>query len=133
MVDNAEKDSGPKWSSSIDPRITRVGSILRKTRLDEIPQFINVLRGEMSLVGPRPIRKYFADILAEKFPFYRLRFIVKPGLTGWAQVKSDYAGSEQGQFEKLQYELYYIQHQSLMMDIIILLKTVQTVLARPGE
>ena len=133
MIDNAEKETGPKWSSTDDPRITRVGWFLRKTRLDEIPQFINVLRGEMSLVGPRPIRKHFADMLAEKFPFYRLRFLVKPGLTGWAQVKGDYAGSEEGQFEKLQYELYYIQRQSLLMDLIILLKTIQTVLSRPGE
>jgi exopolysaccharide biosynthesis polyprenyl glycosylphosphotransferase len=133
MVDNAEKESGPKWSSTKDPRITMVGRFMRKTRMDEIPQFINVIRGDMSLIGPRPIRKHFADILAEKFPFYRIRFLVKPGLTGWAQVKGDYSGSEEGQFEKLQYDLFYIQHQSLIMDFLIFLKTIQTIITRPGE
>ena len=133
MVDEAEKETGPKWSSSDDPRITGVGRFLRKTRLDEIPQLINILRGEMSLVGPRPIRKHFADRLAEKFPFYRLRFSVKPGITGWAQVNGDYAGSDEGQLEKLEYELFYIQNQSIFLDLFILLKTVQTVIFRPGE
>ena len=133
MVEDAEKETGPKWSSDKDPRITKVGRILRKTRIDEIPQLINVLRGDMSLVGPRPIRKHFADILAKKIPFYRLRFLIKPGITGWAQVKHDYAGSEKGQMEKLQYDLFYIQNQSLFFDIFIILKTIQTVLFRRGE
>jgi len=133
MVRDAEKKSGPKWSSEDDPRITKVGKFLRKTRIDEIPQLINVLKGEMSFVGPRPIRKYFATQLANRFPFYRLRFTVKPGLTGWAQVKGDYAGSIEGQFQKLEYELFYIQNRSMFMDLFIILKTIQTVIFRPGE
>ena len=133
MVDEAEKETGPKWSSSDDPRITGVGRFLRKTRLDELPQLINVLKGHISMVGPRPIRRYFADRMAEKFPFYRLRFSVKPGITGWAQVQGDYAGSDEGQLEKLEYELFYIQNQSIFLDLFILLKTVQTVIFRPGE
>jgi len=133
MVKDAEMETGPKWSSRYDPRITRVGKVLRKTRLDEIPQIINILRGDMSIVGPRPIRKHFADILAEKVPFYRLRFLTKPGLSGWAQVKHEYAGSEDGQIVKLQYDLFYIQNQSFFFDLYIMLKTIQTVLFRPGE
>jgi len=133
MKDEAEKETGPKWSSPDDPRITGVGRFLRKTRLDELPQLINVLKGNISIVGPRPIRKHFADRLAAKFPFYRLRFSVKPGITGWAQVNGDYAGSDEGQLEKLEYELFYIQHQSIFLDLFILLKTVQTVIFRPGE
>ena len=133
MLDDAEKETGPTWSSKSDPRITKVGRILRKSRIDEIPQLFNVLRGDMSFVGPRPIRKHFADILAKDIPFYRLRFSVKPGITGWAQVKHDYAGSEEGQMEKLQYDLFYIQNQSLFFDMFIILKTIQTVLFRPGE
>lgn len=133
MVDEAEKETGPKWSSSDDPRITGVGRFLRKTRFDELPQLINVLKGDISMVGPRPIRKHFANRLAEKFPFYRIRFSVKPGITGWAQVNGDYAGSDEGQLEKLEYELFYIQNQSIFLDLFILLKTVQTVIFRPGE
>ena len=101
MVMDAEQESGPKWSGRDDPRVTKLGRIMRKLRFDELPQLISILKGEMSFVGPRPIRKHFADILSEKIPFYRLRFLVKPGLTGWAQVKYDYAGSDEGQMEKL--------------------------------
>ena len=133
MVDYAEKDCGPKWSREDDPRITKVGKILRKSRIDEIPQLINILKGEMSFVGPRPIRKHFADLLSKEFPFYRLRFTVKPGITGWAQVKGDYAGSVEGQLNKLEYELFYIQNRSTFLDLFIILKTVQTVLFRPGK
>jgi len=133
MVHNAEEDTGPKWSSSNDSRITRVGRFLRKTRLDELPQLINVVKGDISFVGPRPIRKHFADLLAEKFPYYRLRFMVRPGISGWAQVNGDYAGSEEGQLEKLEYELFYIQNQSIFLDLYVLLKTIQTVIFRPGE
>ncbi|NCO67356.1 MAG: hypothetical protein COY75_10055 [Nitrospirae bacterium CG_4_10_14_0_8_um_filter_41_23] len=133
MIDNAEKTTGPKWASEDDSRITKVGKILRKARLDELPQFFNVLKGEMSFVGPRPIRKHFADMLAKEIPYYRLRFTVKPGLTGWAQVKGDYAGSKEGQKEKLEYDLYYIQNQSILFDLFIILKTVQTVLFRRGQ
>ena len=133
MVEDAEKLTGPKWASKDDPRITRVGRLLRKTRLDELPQLFNVLKGEMSFVGPRPIRKYFADLLAEEIPYYRLRFLVKPGLSGWAQVKGDYAGSKMGQKEKLEFDLYYIQNQSILFDFFIILKTFQTVLFRRGQ
>jgi len=133
MIDGAEKETGPIWSSSDDTRVTCVGRFLRKTRLDELPQLINVLKGHISMVGPRPIRKHFADRMAEKFPFYRLRFSVKPGITGWAQVNGGYSGSDEGQLEKLEYELFYIQNQSTFLDLLILLKTVQTVIFRPGE
>jgi lipopolysaccharide/colanic/teichoic acid biosynthesis glycosyltransferase len=133
MIQDAEKDCGPKWSQEDDIRITKIGKFLRKTRIDEIPQLINILKGEMSFVGPRPIRKHFSDLLSKEFPFYRLRFTVTPGITGWAQVKGDYAGSMEGQLRKLEYELFYIQNRSLFFDLFILLKTVQTILFRPGE
>lgn len=133
MIDNAEQFTGPKWSGRGDNRITAAGDFLRKTRLDEIPQLVNILRGEMSFVGPRPIRRHFADMLGGKFPFYRMRFGVMPGMTGWAQVNGNYAGSEEGQLEKLEYELFYIHNQSLFLDSFVLLKTIQTVLFRRGE
>jgi exopolysaccharide biosynthesis polyprenyl glycosylphosphotransferase len=133
MIDNAEKDNGPQWAGENDRRITKIGKILRKTHLDELPQLFNILKGDMSFVGPRPIRKHFADILAKDIPYYRFRFVVKPGLTGWAQVRGDYAGSEEGQAEKLEYDLYYIQNQSILFDLFIVLKTVQTVLFRRGQ
>jgi len=132
MVVNAEALSGPVWSTSNDPRITRVGKILRKMRLDELPQFFNVLRGDMSIVGPRPIRKHFADMLVQEVPYYRLRFMAKPGLTGWAQVNYDYARSNEGQSEKLQYDLFYLVHQSIWLDFLILFKTVQVVVWGKG-
>ncbi len=133
MVDDAEKETGPRWSSADDPRVTRVGRFLRKTRLDEIPQLVNILRGEMSFVGPRPIRKHFAEQLDDRLPYYRLRFTVKPGITGWAQVRGDYAGSVEGQLKKLEYDLFYIQNRSMFLDLFIILKTAQTVLFRRGE
>jgi exopolysaccharide biosynthesis polyprenyl glycosylphosphotransferase len=132
MVEDAEKDCGPRWACEDDPRITRVGKILRKTHLDEFPQFLNVLKGDMSLVGPRPFRKVFTDMLAEKFPFYRLRFKVKPGVSGWAQVNMDKGNTDQGQYEKLEYEIYYIYHQSIFLDLFILLKTLQAVIKMKG-
>jgi len=133
MIDHAERETGPKWAGEHDPRITTVGRILRKTRLDELPQLFNVLKGEMSIVGPRPIRKHFADILAQDIPCYRLRFTVKPGITGWAQVCGDYAGSHEGQREKFEYDLYYLRHQSLYLDLLILCKTVTTVFRLRGQ
>jgi exopolysaccharide biosynthesis polyprenyl glycosylphosphotransferase len=133
MVVDAERHTGPVWSSRTDPRITPIGGLLRRTRLDELPQFFNILRGDMSFVGPRPIRKFFADKLAEQFPFYRLRFAVKPGVTGWAQVNGDYAGSDAGQLSKLEYELFYIRNQSIFLDLFIMLKTINTVFSRRGE
>ncbi len=132
MVNNAEALTGPKWSTADDPRITRVGRVLRKTRLDELPQLFNVLKGDMSVVGPRPIRKHFADILAQEVPYYRLRFLAKPGLTGWAQVSYDYAGSNEGQSKKLQYDLFYLVHQSMRLDLLILFKTIKTMVWGKG-
>jgi len=112
MVENAEETSGPVWADSKDSRVTKLGRFLRKSRLDELPQLWNILKGNISFVGPRPIRKYFADKLSKKIPFYELRFSIQPGLSGWAQVRYGYAGSEDGQLEKFQYELFYIQNMS---------------------
>ena len=127
MKANAEQENGPQWALADDPRITGLGRLLRKTRLDELPQLFNVLKGEMSVVGIRPIRKHFADLLAQEIPYYDVRFFIKPGLTGWSQVKYDYAGSMEGQAEKFKYELFYIKNMSFVLDIIILLKTIKTV------
>lgn len=131
MVWNAEAD-GPQWARNGDERVTKLGGFLRRTRLDEIPQFINVLRGHMSLIGPRPEREYFVTYLTEKIPFYGLRFFVKPGITGWAQVNFRYGLDEEDALEKLRYELYYIKNQSLVLDARILKKTVQVVLSGQG-
>jgi exopolysaccharide biosynthesis polyprenyl glycosylphosphotransferase len=132
MIDHAEAPTGPQWSGANDPRITRVGKLLRKLRLDELPQLFNVLKGDMGVVGPRPIRKYFADILAQEVPYYRLRFLAKPGLTGWAQVNCGYAGSNEGQSEKLQYDLFYLVHQSMRLDLLILLQTIKVMVWGKG-
>ena len=126
MVENAESGTGPVWSDAADPRVTRVGRFLRATRLDELPQLWNILNGDMSLVGPRPIRRHFADRLEEKIPFYGLRFSVKPGLSGWAQVNYGYAGSDEGQLEKFQYELFYIENMSFLLDLWTLVKTISS-------
>lgn len=133
MIEEAESESGPIWSKENDPRITRVGRLLRKMRLDELPQLWNILKGDMSFVGPRPIREHFANKLAETIPFYGFRFGVKPGLSGWAQVNHDYAGSEEGQLEKFQYELFYIQNMSLFLDLLTVFKTVQKVIRGEGK
>lgn len=135
MVADAEKLSGPKWSSDKDPRKTAVGKILRKTRLDELPQLFNVLKGDMTLVGPRPFRKHFADLLAENIPHYRLRFLAKPGLTGWAQVNvgsGDYHNTMEGQKEKVEHDLFYLVRRSLALDFFIMLKTIRVVVAGKG-
>jgi exopolysaccharide biosynthesis polyprenyl glycosylphosphotransferase len=128
MVKDAEKDTGAVWAGEDDPRITRVGNFLRKTRLDELPQFINVLKGEMSLVGPRPEREEFVNQFLENIPYYPMRLLVKPGITGWAQVKYGYVNSLKGTKDKLEYDLYYILNQSLLLDVGILLKTIRIVL-----
>lgn len=132
MIDHAERASGAQWSSRGDPRITRVGGVLRRARLDELPQLVNILRGEMSLVGPRPERPEFVATLAADIPFYRSRLAVTPGLTGWAQVRYRYGNSFEDTVYKLQYDLYYIRHQSLGLDLLIILKTVGTMLAFRG-
>jgi lipopolysaccharide/colanic/teichoic acid biosynthesis glycosyltransferase len=127
MVDKAEKDEA-RWASEDDKRITLVGKILRKLHLDELPQFWNVIKGEMSLVGPRPERPEFVEELKKEIPYYSLRHFMKPGLTGWAQVNFPYASSLEDSREKLEYDLYYISHMSLLFDLRILLKTAQKIL-----
>ncbi|MES1245321.1 MAG: TIGR03013 family XrtA/PEP-CTERM system glycosyltransferase [Acidobacteriota bacterium] len=131
MRTDAEKD-GPQWASEEDPRITRVGRFIRKTRLDELPQLWNVLAGDMSLVGPRPERELFVQQLLETSAFYEQRLVVRPGLTGWAQIKAPYASSFEESIEKLKYDLYYIKNMSLFLDISILLSTARIVLLGRG-
>lgn len=132
MVIEAEEDGQARWAERDDSRVTRVGRLLRRTRLDEAPQLWNVLRGEMSLVGPRPERPEFVAELQQEIPFYRTRLTVKPGLTGWAQVYYDYGNTVTDALEKLRYDLYYIKHQSIQLDLIILLKTFGTILLLKG-
>lgn len=124
---DAEKGGEAVWAKKNDPRITRVGKVIRDTRIDELPQLYNVLRGDMSFVGPRPERPQFVADLASKIPFYTMRHIVKPGITGWAQICYPYGASEEGARRKLEYDLYYIKHYSLFFDTIILLQTVHAV------
>mgnify|MGYP001770847618 FL=1 len=131
MRENAE-EHGPQWATEKDSRVTRVGVFLRRSRLDELPQFINVLRGEMSLVGPRAERPEFVESLEEKIPFYARRHLVKPGLTGWAQIKYHYGSSVEHALEKLQYEFYYMKHQSIFLDISIILNTLRVMLSLKG-
>lgn len=132
MGQDAEAVSGPVWASQNDPRVTRLGRIMRALRLDEIPQMINVLRGEMSFVGPRPERSVFVEQLRKKIPYYDLRFTVKPGLTGWAQVKYQYAATEEDSLEKLQYDLYYIKHLSPFFDLTIVIETLHVIFTGRG-
>lgn len=133
MTTDAERD-GAKWSQGAsDPRVTHVGRFLRRTRLDELPQFYNVLRGDMSLVGPRPERDHFVKMLEQQIPYYGLRFAVRPGITGWAQVSYRYGASVEDARNKLEYELYAIREMSVALYALIVLKTVQTVLIRPGS
>ncbi|HET9481304.1 MAG TPA: sugar transferase [Candidatus Polarisedimenticolia bacterium] len=129
---DAESGGEPVWASARDARVTPLGRVLRRLRLDEIPQFINVLRGEMSVIGPRPERAYFVQRLEQDIPYYGLRFAARPGLTGWAQVNYHYGASVEDAHTKLQYDLYYIQEMSPFLDLVILLKTFQTILFRPG-
>jgi len=124
---DAEKAGKAVWAVKGDPRVTRVGAVIRETRIDELPQLFNVLRGEMSFVGPRPERPQFVADLAKKIPFYSLRHMVKPGITGWAQICFPYGASEEDAREKLEYDLYYIKNYSLFFDFVILLQTVHTV------
>ena len=133
MRNDAEKDTGPVWSVKKDPRVTRVGSFLRRTRLDELPQLFNVLVGHMSFIGPRPERPEFVDQLQKQIPYYMERLAVKPGITGWAQVKYEYGSTIEDAVEKLQYDLYYIKNLSLFLDLVIVLNTVQVVLFARGR
>lgn len=130
---DAENGDGPKWAAKADDRVTAVGRWLRKFRLDELPQVINVLRGDMSLIGPRPERPYFVKMLREQVPFYDLRMYIKPGITGWAQVYYPYGASVEDAYQKLQYDLYYAKHMSFVLDVRILLSTLRVVLFGRGR
>ena len=132
MIHDAERESGPVWAKPNDKRITRFGALLRKMRLDELPQFLNVLSGEMSLVGPRPERPTFVADLTNRIDGYSMRLMVKPGITGLAQVKGGYDSSEATVTRKLGYDLDYIKTWSIWLDIIILFKTVKIVLTGKG-
>jgi sugar transferase (PEP-CTERM system associated) len=132
MVQDAEKISGPVWAQDDDTRITRLGNIIRKLRMDELPQLWNVLKGNMSFVGPRPEREHFVKQLEKKVPYYSERFTVKPGITGWAQVSYGYGASEEDAIEKLNYDLFYIKNMSFFMDLMIILRTIKIVLFRKG-
>lgn len=132
MRTDAEADGKPVWATADDDRTTKVGRIIRKIRVDEIPQFWNIIKGEMSFVGPRPERPHFVAQLAEEIPFYDHRHLVAPGLTGWAQIKYPYGASVEDARQKLEYELYYIKNQSLALDLVIIFETVKTVLFSKG-
>jgi lipopolysaccharide/colanic/teichoic acid biosynthesis glycosyltransferase len=133
MIDKAEDGTGPVWSQENDPRVTALGGLLRRTRLDEVPQFFNVLKGDMSLIGPRPERPEFVEQLEREIPYYGFRHMVKPGLTGWAQVNYKYGASREDAVEKLQYDLYYIQEMSIWLDMVILLRTLGTIVRKKGS
>ncbi len=132
------KDGGAEngkavWANENDPRVTKIGNILRKTRIDEIPQIINILKGEMSLIGPRPERPEFEAELSEKIPYYNMRHLIFPGLTGWAQINYPYGASIEDAKEKLEYDLYYLKNRSLILDVVIILKTARIIISREGR
>lgn len=133
MRADAEQASGPAWARPEDPRVTPVGLFLRRTRLDELPQLWNILMGDMTLVGPRPERPHFVEVLSRSLPFYGLRHAMKPGLTGWAQVNNGYAASIDESAEKLSYDLFYIRHRSIMFDFYIMAKTLAVIFQRKGQ
>ena len=132
MIANAEEKSGPVWAKDHDDRVTRVGHIIRKLRIDEIPQLWNVLKGEMSFVGPRPERRFFVEKLEKQIPYYSERFSVKPGITGWAQVCYPYGSTVEDAIQKLNYDLFYIKNLSIFMDMMIVLKTIKIVILGRG-
>jgi len=132
MSHNAEVGKA-QWAAVNDPRVTRIGRILRLTRVDELPQLFNVLIGDMSLIGPRPERPEFDQILSAKIPYYDIRYLVKPGITGWSQVMYPYGASIEDAYQKLAFDLYYIKNYSFMLDVAILLKTVRVVLLGRGR
>ncbi|MFN8065282.1 MAG: TIGR03013 family XrtA/PEP-CTERM system glycosyltransferase [Vicinamibacterales bacterium] len=132
MRNDAERGTGPVWATANDARVTPLGKFMRRTRLDEIPQLWNVLRGDMSFVGPRPERPAFVEQLSAQIPFYQQRHVVKPGVTGWAQVRYTYGASVEDAIEKLQYDLYYIKNMSIAFDLVIVLETIKTVVLRRG-
>lgn len=128
MKQDAEKESGPVWAQADDDRVTAIGKLIRKIRVDEIPQFINVLKSEMSFVGPRPERPFFVEELKKDIPYYTERLVVKPGITGWAQINYRYGASKEDAIQKLQYDLYYIKNMSIFLDVFIMFRTVKVVL-----
>ncbi len=132
MKTDAEADGKPIWATADDDRTTRVGRVIRKIRVDEIPQFWNIIKGEMNFVGPRPERPHFVEQLAEEIPFYEHRHLTAPGLTGWAQIKYPYGASVEDARNKLQYDLYYIKNQSLALDLVIVFETIKTVIFSRG-
>ena len=132
MTFAAEGENPATWTAQNDPRVTRIGHFIRKTRIDELPQLFNVIRGDMSFVGPRPERPAIVDALRAKIPYYDQRHRIKPGITGWAQLCYPYGASIQDAKEKLQYDLYYLKNQSIMLDLIIMLQTVEVVLIGEG-
>jgi sugar transferase (PEP-CTERM system associated) len=132
MRTDAEKDGKPVWAAANDNRVTRVGNVIRKLRIDELPQLFNVLRGDMSLVGPRPERPFFVEQLTQEIPFYALRHSVKPGVTGWAQVRYPYGATVEDSLQKLQYDLYYVKNHTLFLDLVVLMETVGVVLTGKG-
>jgi lipopolysaccharide/colanic/teichoic acid biosynthesis glycosyltransferase len=129
---DAESEGAPRWAAKRDPRITRVGALIRSTRIDELPQLLNVLHGEMSLIGPRPERPHFVAQLSQVIPFYDERNYVKPGITGWAQVNFPYGASIEDAREKLSYDLYYVKNRSTFLDLLILVATIRVILFREG-
>ena len=130
---NDAEENGPKWAAINDDRITRVGRFIRKYRLDEIPQMINVLKGDMSFIGPRPERPIFVDKFAKEIPYYPQRHVVKPGISGWAQIRYPYGASKEDALGKLKYDLYYTRHFSIFFDISIILETGKVVLLDKGS
>ena len=132
MRADAEKRGRPRWAREKDKRVTPVGRLLRRFRIDELPQLVNVLRNEMSIIGPRPERPYFVSRLMKKMPFYAERLRVKPSITGWAQVNFKYASTEEETKEKLLYDLFYIQNRSFSLDFLIALKTLHVLIAGRG-
>jgi lipopolysaccharide/colanic/teichoic acid biosynthesis glycosyltransferase len=132
MRQDAEAGTGAVWARKNDSRVTPVGGFLRRTRLDEIPQLWNVLTGDMSLIGPRPERPEFVQQLTDQIPFYGQRHVIRPGLTGWAQVRYTYGSSTEDAMQKLQYDLYYIKNLSIALDLFIIVSTIKTVIMRKG-
>jgi sugar transferase (PEP-CTERM system associated) len=133
MRNDAEKGGKPQWAAQNDPRVTRIGGFIRRVRIDELPQILNVFKGEMSFVGPRPERPFFVEQLIEVVPYYNVRHSIKPGITGWAQVRYGYGASAEDALQKLQYDLYYVKNNSLFLDVLILIDTLKVVLFRSGR
>jgi lipopolysaccharide/colanic/teichoic acid biosynthesis glycosyltransferase len=132
MTQNAEQDGKPRWAQEGDARVTAVGKVIRKLRIDELPQIINVFKGDMSFVGPRPERPFFVNQLIEQVPYYAARHSIKPGITGWAQVRYPYGASLEDAIEKLQYDLYYVKNHTFFLDLLILFQTALVVLFGKG-